>query len=87
MATTLMTLDDLRRMLTEAAGEAEHGALAGDIADVEFEALGYDSLALLEVAGLITKEFGVRISDEEVFELRTPRAVLDLVNGAVAEAR
>lgn len=84
---TPMTLDDLRRMLAEAAGEAENGALADDIEDIEFEALGYDSLALLEIAGLITKEFGVRISDEDVFELRTPRALLGLVNGAVAEPR
>ncbi|MFG2289524.1 acyl carrier protein [Streptomyces sp. NPDC048595] len=87
MATTPMTLDDLRRMLTEAAGEPEHGALAGDIADTGFEALGYDSLALLETAALITQEFGVRIADEDLFELRTPRAVLDLVNGAAAQAR
>jgi act minimal PKS acyl carrier protein len=81
-----MTFDDLRRMLIECAGEADNGPLSSDMADVEFEMLGYDSLARMETAARIGAEYGVQIPDERVLELRTPREVLDLVNGTVEKA-
>ncbi|MFZ3572551.1 acyl carrier protein [Streptomyces sp. BH097] len=80
-----MAIEDLGRLLTEEAGETEAGALTDASADTEFTALGYDSLALLGIAARIAKEFGVEIPDDVLFELHTPRAVLDLVNGAVVE--
>ncbi|GAU65801.1 acyl carrier protein [Streptomyces sp. NBRC 110611] len=77
-----MTLDDLRRLLIECAGETDDDSLSGDILDKEFDSLGYDSLALMETATRITSEYGVQIPDERIAELKTPRAVLELVNGA-----
>ncbi|PRX99102.1 acyl carrier protein [Allonocardiopsis opalescens] len=82
-----MTIDDLRRMLIACAGETRPAALAGDFADRDFEELGYDSLALMETAARIQDAYGVRIPDERVADLRTPRAVLDAVNGAPAASR
>lgn len=79
-----MTIDDLRRILVSCAGEASELESLTDLHDVEFEALGYDSLALMEVAARIEREFGVRIADERIVELRSPREVLDLVNAAGA---
>jgi minimal PKS acyl carrier protein len=78
-----MTFDDLRSILIECAGEADNGPFSGDMADVEFDMLGYDSLALMETAARIAAEYDVRIPDERIVELRTPREVLDLVNGAL----
>lgn len=81
---SVMTLDDLRRILVECAGEDDSSAVAGDIADVSFEELGYDSLALMETTARIEQRFGVRLPDDEVLGLTTPGAVLDAVNKAAA---
>ncbi len=80
-----MTIDDLRRILISCAGESEGDRLSGDILDEEFELLGYDSLALMETVAAVGSEFGVRIEDEQIADLRTPRDVLDLVNDAIAQ--
>lgn len=79
---TPMTLEELRAILIECAGEDEAIDVSGEIAETDFADLGYDSLALLEMASRIERTRGVRIADDQVPELRTPRAVLDLVNGA-----
>ncbi|QFZ18804.1 acyl carrier protein [Saccharothrix syringae] len=76
-----MTVHDLHRILVQCAGEAEQGVLGADALDRDFDDLGYDSLALMETAAQIAKEYGVEISDERVAELRTPREVLAVVNG------
>ncbi|WP_228771697.1 acyl carrier protein [Actinokineospora iranica] len=81
-----MTTEDLRRVLIECAGEAEQDVLSGDIADVEFDDLGYDSLALMETAARIAQDYGVQIPDERIVELRTPREVLELVNNSLAQS-
>ena len=75
-----MTIDDLRRILTECAGEDESVNLADDILDTPFAELGYDSLALMETAARIKQEFGVEISDEEIATIQTPRALLEAVH-------
>ena len=66
-----MTLDDLRNTMVECAG-------------VSFADLGYDSLALLEAGSRIERRYGIRLSEEEVTEARTPRLLLDLVNRSLA---
>ncbi|GAB1644469.1 acyl carrier protein [Krasilnikovia sp. MM14-A1259] len=79
-----ITMEDLRRILISCAGESDD--LSGDIIDREFEELGYDSLALMETAARIEQEYGVRIPDEHLVELHTPRAVLEAVKGALVNA-
>lgn len=81
-----MTIDDLQRILVACAGEAGSGHLTTHTADKTFDDLGYDSLARMEAAAWVSKEFGVSISDEQIWELRTPREFLDLVNSAPASA-
>jgi minimal PKS acyl carrier protein len=78
-----MTMNELCAILIECAGADEAAALQGDIADVEFEELGYDSLALMETAARIKQRFGVSIPDEQIAQLTTPAAVLDVVNAAL----
>ncbi|UJW29407.1 acyl carrier protein [Saccharothrix sp. AJ9571] len=78
----MLTLDELRNFLRESAGESD--LLDGDILDVEFESLGYDSIALIETVARIGREHGVRLDDDAVTTVRTPRELLDLVNSVRA---
>ncbi|MFF8380345.1 acyl carrier protein [Streptomyces sp. NPDC015661] len=81
-----LTLDALRTILVACAGEDDSADLSGDILDVTFEDLGYDSLALMESAARIEREFGVSLDDDDVNEALTPRLLLDLVNGSEVRA-
>lgn len=80
MPTPEVTLDDLRRILRECAGEPDGVDLDGDILDTEFELMGYDSLALLETAGQLDQDYGVELDDDATASARTPRDLLKLVN-------
>ncbi|WP_261954886.1 acyl carrier protein [Streptomyces nigrescens] len=80
-----LTLDRLMEIMRECAGEEEGANAGGDIGDTEFAALGYDSLALLETAARIEREYQVRLGDETVTEAKTPGALLSLVNRTISE--
>ncbi|WP_221350412.1 acyl carrier protein [Streptomyces beigongshangae] len=79
-ATTTVTLADLTRMLRESAGEEEGVDMDGDVLDVSFDDLGYDSLAMLQVIGQVQREYGIRLPDEAAADADTPRALLALIN-------
>ncbi|MFF9849270.1 acyl carrier protein [Streptomyces litmocidini] len=81
-----LTLDALRTILVACAGEDDSADLSGDILDTTFEDLGYDSLALMESAARIEREFGITLDDDDVNEALTPRLLLDLVNGSEVRA-
>ncbi|MYS89686.1 MULTISPECIES: acyl carrier protein [Streptomyces] len=75
-----LTLDSLRRILVTCAGESDTDGMGDETLDLSFQDLGYDSLALMEAAAVIEREYGVALSDEVVATVPTPRALLDLVN-------
>ncbi|MFE1196155.1 acyl carrier protein [Streptomyces olivaceoviridis] len=84
MSEQRFTLEDLRRVLREAAG-ADDGpddgvVFGGDVQDVEFTDLGYDSLALLETVSRIEREYGISLGDAVIGEATTPRALVRAVN-------
>jgi len=82
-----LSLDDLLRALTTAAGQGDQLDLARldpAVANRTFDDLGYDSLALLETAALLEHEYGIELPEDEITELATPQALLDLVNGSRA---
>ncbi|HEY3753019.1 MAG TPA: acyl carrier protein [Pseudonocardiaceae bacterium] len=79
-----MTIDDLRRVLRDSAGEEEGVNLDGDIIDVEFAELGYDSIALLETGGYVERERGVSLDEESVTAAKTPRTFLAVVNDSLS---
>jgi act minimal PKS acyl carrier protein len=84
MAAKEFTLDDLRRILRDAAGADESVDLDGDILDTEFEALSYESLAVLETGSRIEREYGISL-DEDVLSINhTPRALIEVVNERLA---
>lgn len=78
------TLDDLLRILRAAAGADESVDFDGDILDVEFESLGYESLALLETASRIERERGVTLDDDLASIQSTPRRLIKAVNESLA---
>ncbi|WP_217165381.1 acyl carrier protein [Streptomyces sp. AC512_CC834] len=57
-----------------------------DIGDMEisgatdFESLEFDSLVLVELAVILTRDYGVEITDEELAEAETIEATAALVN-------
>ncbi len=79
------TLDNLRETMRSSAGVEENIDLAGDIEDVEFADLGYDSLAVLELAGQVQRRYGVQIPDEAVAEMPTPGKAVEFINKRLAE--
>jgi act minimal PKS acyl carrier protein len=81
-----LTIDDLKRILRESAGEEEGIDLDGDILDLTFEDLGYDSLALLETGSRIEREHGIELEDTAITVAETPRVLLTVVNEQLAAA-
>ncbi|MFI5527154.1 acyl carrier protein [Kitasatospora sp. NPDC051853] len=80
------TVEDLLRILRAGAGTDERSEPEGrDLADVAFDELGYDSLALLELASRVERAYGFRIPDGEFEQKETPRQVVDYVNSRLAE--
>ncbi|WP_424184795.1 acyl carrier protein [Actinokineospora sp. G85] len=77
MSAPTFTLDDLKRVLLEGSGVSEGVDLTSNILDVEFDTLGYDSLALLETASRIEREYGIEFDEALLSEATTPRAFLD----------
>lgn len=86
MALREFTLDDLRRILRAAAGADESVDLDGDVLDVNFESLSYESLALLETGSRIEREYGIALGDDDLNVERTPRALIELVNARLTAA-
>jgi len=86
MATREFTANDLRRILLEGAGADEGVDLDGDILDVRFEALGYESLALLETGSRIEREYGITLDEDALAVANTPRALIATVNSQLRMA-
>ncbi|GAA2611455.1 phosphopantetheine-binding protein [Streptomyces tubercidicus] len=80
VATKEFTLHDLKRILLAGAGAEEGVDLDGDILDVPFKALGYESLALLETGSLIEREYDISLDDDALTDADTPRALIAVVN-------
>ncbi|MEU0743258.1 acyl carrier protein [Streptomyces sp. NPDC006134] len=87
MVTDVFTLDELKRILLEAAGADEQVDLDGDILDTEFQDLGYESLALLETSSRIERRYGISLDDEAVSDALTPRALIAVVNARLTAVR
>ena len=79
-------LDDLRGLMKGCAGVDEGIDIDGDILHVPFEQLGYDSLALLEIAHKIEDQMGVIIPDGSVEKMQTPVEIIVYVNSDVLKA-
>lgn len=79
------TLEHLKAILLACSGQPYDGTLDGDVIDTPLRDLGYDSLAVLEVASAIQREFGFAVPDEAIELMETSRAILDYVNAELLE--
>jgi act minimal PKS acyl carrier protein len=75
-----LTIEALRKILRDETGVDEAVTGDGDLLDTRFADLGCDSLGLLEVAVRVQNEYQVRIPDEILTDLDTPRLMIDYVN-------
>jgi minimal PKS acyl carrier protein len=80
----MLTLDDLRAIMRASAGVDESVDIDGDIENIPFEDLGYDSLAILEISAQISTKYGVLIDDDAAKEMTTPQETLNYVNKRLA---
>lgn len=80
------TLTELTEIMRTSVGVAEGVDLNGDIVDVEFADLGYDSLAVLELASQVERRYGIPIPDEAVSEMPTPGRALEFINARLTRS-
>ncbi|SFQ64897.1 act minimal PKS acyl carrier protein [Amycolatopsis arida] len=76
---TQFTADELREIMVRSAGEDESIDLDGPFLDTSFDDLGYDSLAVLDIAVQVQRAHGVALDEDDLPQMSTPRDVLDLV--------
>jgi minimal PKS acyl carrier protein len=81
-----LTIDQLKQIMLRCSGVDDGVDLSGDITDEQFRELGYDSLAVLEMASQLQREYKLEIPDEAIEELNSPGDVLRYVNGKLAVA-
>jgi len=80
------TLADLKEVARRSVGAKDTPELTEETLDTALLELGYDSLAVYELVTMLQDELGIRIADEEIEDLRTPRAVIELVSARLAAA-
>jgi act minimal PKS acyl carrier protein len=74
------TVDELKRAMLTAVGEDESIDLERDILDVPMADLGFDSLALMDVADILGREYGIEIPEDQIEEtMATPRKAVSYV--------
>ncbi len=81
-----MTFEDLKAIVSRCVGELDELDLAETDLATAFTEIGYDSLAVLEIASQIQREYGLQIPDEAIETMDSPKAVIDYVNNSLAAA-
>ena len=78
------TVAQLQNMMRTCTGEDRVFISSPEDLDVSLQALGLDSLAILELVTQIQQTYGMPFADEVIDELETPRDVLTYVNDHLA---
>ncbi len=81
---TQFSLTDLKSIMRRCTGADDAQDLDGDILNVRFRDLGYDSLAVLEIASNIQRAYKIAFPDEAIEQILTPADVLSFTNIAQA---
>ncbi|MGH3685605.1 MAG: phosphopantetheine-binding protein [Pseudonocardiaceae bacterium] len=80
------TVGDLRKTVDSCLGGGGAQPLTDANLDTELDELGYDSLSIYEFVTKLQEDLHIAITDEEIDDLRTPRAMIDFINRRLAEA-
>jgi minimal PKS acyl carrier protein len=78
------TIDDLKKIVGACLGGDTAAELTAASLDVELYELGYDSLTVYEFVMKLQDDLSISITDEDIDTMKTPRAVIDFVNGRLA---
>ncbi|MER7700132.1 MULTISPECIES: acyl carrier protein [unclassified Streptomyces] len=81
-----LTIDELRTFLKSAMGEDESIDLSGDILDTRLTDLGFDSLAVIATTSSLEQHFGLKLPEDGISEIETPRDFLDVFNQQLSQA-
>ncbi|MGY1434615.1 acyl carrier protein [Streptomyces reniochalinae] len=79
-----ISFDDLKAIMSRCTGELDGRELTESDLSTSFTEIGYDSLAVLEIASQLQREYGLQIPDEAIEEMDSPQAVIDYVNTNLA---
>jgi minimal PKS acyl carrier protein len=83
---TELTLMELQRIVQSCVGASGALTLDQDSLDAPFIDLDMDSLVVYEIITQLEDRLPVAISDDDIDSLKTPRQLLDLVNGRLLQA-
>jgi minimal PKS acyl carrier protein len=85
MHVTELTITDVKRILERAAGaSADADWHSPEAVGTPFVDMGYDSLAILQMAMGLELEYGVEVGEDRLHDLVTPGDVLVFVNTRLA---
>jgi act minimal PKS acyl carrier protein len=77
----------VKEIMLASAGAGDGDELDGDIADVEFTDLGYDSLAVLELCNQVERRYGITLPDDAMAEMPTPARAAEYITLLIEKAR
>ncbi|MFE5858730.1 phosphopantetheine-binding protein [Streptomyces sp. NPDC056500] len=77
---TAFTQADLVGYIRRAAGEDDGLDLDGDIAEITFADLGYDSISMVELTLLVERELGISLPEARTGKTATPKEFVETVN-------
>ncbi|RFU83711.1 acyl carrier protein [Streptomyces triticagri] len=79
-----ISFDDLKAIMSRCIGELDGKEITEADLATPFTDIGYDSLAVLEIASQLQREYSLQIPDEAIEEMDSPKAVIDYVNANLA---
>jgi acyl carrier protein len=75
-----MEINEIKKRLIELVEELTDDKLEGDVFTTPLNELGVDSLMALELAVHLEREYGIRLTEEELTAIQTLNDILNIVN-------
>lgn len=82
---TTFGLEDLKRLLTSDSNTGDGSEITESSLTDEFTELGYDSLALLELVSKVERDFGIKLPDDALENMLTPKSTVYYISARIAE--
>ncbi|MEY9872996.1 act minimal PKS acyl carrier protein [Streptacidiphilus sp. MAP12-33] len=79
-----LTLEALIELLNECNDWEDPIEPSPEVLDATFDALGYDSLTLLNAVSKLERQFGIELPETVTSEAKTPRQLLAVVDACLA---
>jgi act minimal PKS acyl carrier protein len=76
----MLTIDEFKTIMREVAGNDPEIDSSIEAEDSLLTDLGYDSLALLEIAAVVQQRYGLSVPDDSTERMTTPLAAVAYIN-------